>query len=101
MRGKRQGERSTKEKATTPEAAATQESTKQTNSRGSPQQDHLHVHFDKKIYIFISVYKPRDTIYTDQTGKLSHTSTRGHNYQMVIHEIDKNSTWIIPMKNKT
>ena len=33
--------------------------------------------------------------------KLPHTSSRGHNYQMVIHNIDGNSTWIEPMKNKT
>ena len=75
MHGKRQGERSTKEKATIPEAVATQQSTKQTNSGGSSQQDHFHVPFDKKKYIFIAVYKPRDTIYTDQTGKLPHTSS--------------------------
>ena len=37
----------------------------------------------------------------DQTGKLPHTSTRGHNYQMVIHEINGNSTWVETMKNKT
>ena len=85
MRGKRQGERSTKEKATTPEAEATQQSTNQTNSGGSSQQDHFHVPFDKKKDIFIAVYKPRDTIYTDQTGKFPHTSSLGHNYQMAIH----------------
>ena len=55
MRGKRQGERSTKEKVTTPEAAATQQSTHQTNSGGSSQQDHFHVLFDKKKDIFIAV----------------------------------------------
>ena len=38
MRGKHKGKRSTKEKATTPEAAAAQQSTKQTNSGISPQQ---------------------------------------------------------------
>ena len=101
MHGKHQGERSIKEKATTPEAAATQQSTNQTNSGGSSQQDHFHVPFDKKKYIFIAVYKQRDTIYRDQTGKLPHTSSRGHNYQMVIHKIDGNSIWIEPMKNKT
>ena len=51
--------------------------------------------------IFIALYKTRDTIYTDQTGKLPHTSSQGNNYQMVIDEIDGNSTWVEPMKNKT
>ena len=101
MRGKSQGESSTKEKATTQEAAATQQSTKQINSRGLSQTDHIHDPFDKRKYIFIAVYKPRDTIYTDQTGKFLHTSIQYHNYQMVIHKIDGNSTWIEPMKNKT
>ena len=101
MHGKRQGKRSTKEKATTPEAAAAQKSTKHTDSGSSPQQEHFQVPLDKKKDICIAVYKPRDTIYMDQTGKFPHTSSRGHNYQMVIHEIDRNSTWIKLMKNKT
>ena len=94
MRGKRQGRRSTKEKATTPEAAATQQSTNQTNSGGSSQQDHIQLSFDNKKDIFIAAYKPRDTIYTDQTGNFPHTYSRVHNYQMVIHAIYNNSTWI-------
>ena len=101
MCGKRQGKRSTKEKETTLEAAETQKLTNQTNSGGYFQQDHFHVPFDKEKDIFIAVYKPRETIYTDQTGKFPHTSSRGHNYQRVIHKIDGNSTWIEPMKNKT
>ena len=101
IRGKRQGKRSTKEKATTPEAAATQQPTNQTNSGGSSQQDHFHASFDKKTDISSAVYKPRDNIYTGQTGKLPHTSSQGHKYQMVMHQIDGNSTWIEPMKNKT
>ena len=55
----------------------------------------------KKKDIFISIYNPRDKIYTYQTGKLPHASSRGYNYQMIIHEIDGNSTWVEPMKNKS
>ena len=51
--------------------------------------------------IFIAQYKTQDTIYTDQTGKFPHTSSQGNNYQMVIHDIDGNSTWVKPMRNKT
>ena len=51
--------------------------------------------------IFIAIYKTCDTIYTDQTGKFPHTSGRGNKYQMTIHNIYRNSTWVKPMKNKT
>ena len=101
MHGKRQGGRSTKEKATTQEETATQKSTKQINSGGVSQPDHINVPLEKRKDIFIAVYKPRDTIYTDQTGKFPHTWSRGYNYQMVIHEIDGNSTWFELMKKKT
>ena len=33
----------------------------------------------KRKDIFISLYKTRDTIYTYQTGKFPHTSSRGNN----------------------
>ena len=33
----------------------------------------------KRKEIFIALYKTRDTIYTDQTGKFSHTCSRGNN----------------------
>ena len=39
-------------------------------------------------------------MYTDQTGKFPHASSRGNNYQMVIHEIDGSPTWIEVMKNR-
>ena len=41
------------------------------------------------------------TLYTDQTGKFLRTSSRDNKYQMILHEIDSNSKWIEPMKNKT
>ena len=40
-------------------------------------------------------------MYTDQTGKLTHYSSRGNNHQMIIHEIDGASTWVEVMKNRT
>ena len=46
----------------------------------------------KKKDIFISLYNPCDTIYTDQTGKFLHASSRGYNYQMIVHNINGNST---------
>ena len=58
MKYQRQGVRSTK----------TQQSTRE-----------VPVPIAKKKDIFISLYNPRDTIYTDQTGKFPHASSRGYN----------------------
>ena len=40
-------------------------------------------------------------MFSYQTGNFPHASSKGHNYQMIVHEIDGNSTWIKPMKNRT
>ena len=40
-------------------------------------------------------------MYTDQTGKYPHYSSRGNNYQMIIHEIYGTSTWVEVIKNRT
>ena len=40
-------------------------------------------------------------MYTEQTGKFPHKSSWENRYQMILNEIDGNSTWIEPMKNKT
>ena len=40
-------------------------------------------------------------MYTDKTGKLPHTSSQGNKYQMIIHNIDINSTWVDPIKDIT
>ena len=51
--------------------------------------------------ILISVYKPKETMYTDQTGKFPHVSSRGNKYMMVLAYIDSDSIWVEPMKNRT
>ena len=63
---------------------------------------HLYKHpiLNKKD-MFITIYSPKNTMYTHQTGKLTHSSSRGYNYQMTIHEIDGASTWVEVMKNIT
>ena len=38
-------------------------------------------------------------MFSYQTGKCLHTSSKGNNYQMIVHEIYGNSTWIDPMEN--
>ena len=40
------------------------------------------------------VYNVKHTLYSDQTGQFPETSIRGNKYQMFLHEIDSNKTWI-------
>ena len=51
--------------------------------------------------IVITIHNISRTLYIDQTGKLLQTSSRGNRYQMILHEINPNSTWVKPMKNQT
>ena len=56
---------------------------------------------EKMKYIYIATYNPRETMFSNQTGKFLHTSSKGNNHQIIVHDIDDNSTWIDPMKNTT
>ena len=49
----------------------------------------------------VTIYNPKEAMHTDQTGKFPHRSSRGNNYQMVLIDIDSNSIWAEPMKNRT
>ena len=40
-------------------------------------------------------------MFSDQTGKFPHTSSKGNNYQIIVHDIYDNSTCIKPMKNRS
>eukprot|EP00804_Cyclotella_cryptica_P020749 CCRYP_016588-RA/>CCRYP_016588-RA protein AED:0.03 eAED:0.02 QI:0/0/0/1/1/1/3/0/1217 len=50
--------------------------------------------------IFIQTYDTHGTLYTDQTGKFPHLSSRNR-YQMILYHVDSNSIWAEPTKNKT
>ena len=56
---------------------------------------------EKKKDVFIALYEPKATMFTDQTGRFPQQSSHGNNYQMILHDIDSNSTWVEPMKNRT
>ena len=96
MRNQRQGVQSTKKKAAISPITASSKSTaqKSEDDEGAPA-------IEKKNNKFIATYNPRNTMFTNQTGKFPHSSSRGNNYQMITHEIDGNSTWVEPMKNQT
>ena len=59
------------------------------------------VALEKKSDLFIALYETKATLFTDQTGRFPQQSSRGNNYQMILHDIDSNSTWVEPMKNRT
>eukprot|EP00804_Cyclotella_cryptica_P028250 CCRYP_014606-RA/>CCRYP_014606-RA protein AED:0.44 eAED:0.44 QI:0/-1/0/1/-1/1/1/0/272 len=47
------------------------------------------------------MYDTRGRVYSDQTGKFPHTSSRGNRYQMILYHTDSNSIWVEPTKNRT
>ena len=67
----------------------------------------------KKNYILVKVYnvqesfedehtkKRKNTIHTDQTGKVPRVSSQGHKFQMVLYHVASNSIWVEAMKNQT
>ena len=44
------------------------------------------------------MYEPKRIMYTDQTGKFPHRSSRGNKYLMILQKIDGKSTFIERMK---
>ena len=85
MRSQRQGVRSTQ--PAPPRAAAE-------NGQVTPAEP-------KKQDFIIKVYNVKQTIYTDQTGQFTETPSSGNKYQMCLHEIDRNTTWVEPLSSKT
>jgi hypothetical protein len=55
----------------------------------------------KQQDIYIETYDTHDTVYSDQTGKFPHTSSRGNHYQMILYHSDSNSIWVELTKNRT
>ena len=83
MNQTRKNVRSTKPKPTPFEESNT------TSMRGKKVQD-----------VYIKTYDPRETIFSDQTGKLPTQSQRGNKYIMVMVEIDSNAILVEPMNSK-
>ena len=51
--------------------------------------------------ILIAVYEPKETMYTNQTGKYPHALIQGNRYMMVLAHIDSDSIWVDTMNNRT
>jgi hypothetical protein len=51
--------------------------------------------------IMLQTYDANETMYTDQTGRFPHISSRGNRYQMIAFHVDSNSIWVEPMKDRT
>ena len=74
-------------------------STKITPKKQEPQETQQEQPTENDI--IIRTYDTNDTMYTDQTGKFPHTSSRGNRYQMILFHVASNSIWVEPTKNKT
>ena len=51
--------------------------------------------------VYIKVHNATDTMHTDQTGRFPATSSKGHQYIMVLVEVDGNFIDAEPMKNRS
>ena len=51
--------------------------------------------------MFIHVYNPTETMYTEQTGKFSVHSSSGQHYQLVAHHVEYNWTLIETTSRRT
>ena len=87
MRNQRQGVQSTKVRSS---QLPTQQRSEATLRLEENQRD-----------VFLEVLKPKENFYMEQTGNFPHQSIMGNRYQMILHKIYGNFTWIEPMKNKT
>ena len=96
MRNQRQGVHSTKNpKHTTvvpTEAAST--STRDPSASASDLPLPISKPDLNQSGIFVMIYEPKATIYTDKTGQLPQCYSRGNKYQMLLHDMDSNSTWV-------
>ena len=54
----------------------------------------------KKRDVYIEIWDMQGTLYSDQTEKFPVQSQRGHNYMMVMVEINSNAFIVEPMKTK-
>eukprot|EP00804_Cyclotella_cryptica_P006176 CCRYP_015258-RA/>CCRYP_015258-RA protein AED:0.58 eAED:0.58 QI:0/0/0/0.5/1/1/2/0/438 len=81
MHGQRQGVRSTK--PTGPSLPRL--------STPTPLLDHTED-------ILINIH---DNLYSDQTGKFPHISSRGNRYQMILYHVNSNSIWVEATKNRS
>ena len=101
MQTQRQGVQSTKATAqqAAPISAAQTEDLPPNKTANSEEPEAVPI--PKRKDIFLAIYKTHDIIYIYQTTKFPHTSRQGNTYQMLIHKIDGNLTWVEPMKNKT
>ena len=73
-------------------------STKNVNPAKTASTDKTDNQHEKSHDILIKSYKMKNTMYTDQTEQLPHSSSQGKRYHMIIHDIDNNSTWAETIK---
>lgn len=50
--------------------------------------------------VYAATFQPTGHIYSDQTGRFPHTSSRGNKYIMIVYDYDSNAILAEPMKSK-
>ena len=66
-------------------------STQPTPSSDNVKDGHLNPAEPKHQDFIVKVYNVKQTLYSNQTGQFSKTSSRGNTYQICLHEIDSNT----------
>ena len=75
--------------------------TRSTKRKPLPKVDAPALCGKKEQDVYIKVYEPKGTTYSDQTGRFPYYLQRGYKYIMVMVEVDSNTILVAPMKNKT
>ena len=61
----------------------------------------LKVSMKNEHNVYVEVLDLKETIYTDQTGQLPFTSSKGNRYIMAAIHVDASYIFMEPMKNRT
>ena len=69
--------------------------------RDDAEDRHLTPAEPKHQDFIAKIYNVKQTLYSDQTGQFPETSSHGNKYQMFLHEIDSNTTWVESMTSRT
>ena len=92
MRGQRQGVHSTKPKKNDkPQRIQITVEEEKESEKLQGEDTRNTKPIKKENDILIEVYSPKETMYTDQTGKFPHVSSQGNRYIMVLAHIDSDS----------
>ena len=92
MHNQRQGVQSTKSRQAGQSSKYKRGDQETDESAAQIPSGDTHEVIEKKQDIFIALYDPKDTMYTNQRGEFLVSSSQGQQYQVVSHHIHSNCT---------